>query len=580
TSLSVLPYLGAHRFGDTGYYVSPDGSGALTYFDVARVNNYNEYYKRIYGIDPTFDRMDEPDLAGENLSVGVYGIVDAEYMITSFIDQGEAGAYLKIGNPGVRNLPFYSIYYQYNYRSFYKLQISKSGTSYDMVVKDMQIGDVEQSIYFDTNTEFDAADEKKETAFTYVDVATKTRTLLLDKWSSTWNIDKKNLEKAAAVLNLRFMMGAETVSGGVLDELKVMTTFEDVREIYEDLEAAGLSDLALTLRGWTSDGYYWNATTKNKVESDFGGKSGLKKLNKWAEEKGISLSLDNNLLTIYGSPNGWSGATLRNSVVKYPNSFYMKYDSVSVSGRFINLGYWMSPKYFNDNLLKGSISRLESYKTNGVTLQQVGNMLYSDYNESNAMLRIQVANQYVDWLKQYKEAFDQVSVYYGYDYAVAVADSVMDMPMDRSSHIVLDESVPFMQIVYHGLVNYYAAPINNQDGAQYALLKAVEYGANISYEVTKAETKELQYTHYLDLFKAQYSLLKDEIIDAYRVAANAIQPFACENIVNHEQVDAYKEVFCTTYSGGAEVYVNYTDAAYTLPNGSVVPAMNYLVVNG
>ena len=580
TSLAVLPYLGAHRNGDTGYYVSPDGSGALTYFDVARVNNYNEYSKRIYGIDPTFDRMSEPDFAGENLSLGVYGMVDSEYMVTSFIDQGEVGAYLKIGNPGVRNLPFYSIYYQYNYRYFYKLQISKSGSNYDMVIADMQIGDVEQSLYFDSKPEFNAAESKKETAFTYVDVATKTRALLLDKWSNTWHVDKKTLEKAASVMNIRFMMGAETVSGGVLNELKVMTTFEDVREIYEDLEKAGLTDLALTLRGWTSGGYYWNSTTKNKVESDFGGKKGLQKLNKWAEEKGIELSLDNNLLTIYGSPNGWSGATLRNSVVKMPNTFYLGYESVSISGRFDYAGYWMSPEYFNDNLLKGSISRLKSYKTQGVTLHQLGDMLYTDYNEDNALLRIQAANKYVEWLKQYKEAFDQVSVYYGYDYAVSVADTVADIPMDRSSHIVLDQSVPFMQIVYHGLVNYYTAPINNQDSTQYALLKAIEYGANLSYEVTKAETKELQYTDYLELFKAQYSLLKDEIVEAYQMATAAIQPFACENIVNHEQVDTYKDVFCTTYSGGAKVYVNYTDAAYTLSDGSVVPAMNYLVVNG
>ncbi len=580
TSLAVLPYLGAHKNGDTGYYVSPDGSGALTYFDVARVNNYNEYSKRVYGIDPTFDRVTEPDFAGENLSVGAYGMVDEEYMITSFIDQGDVGASLKIANPGVRNLPFYSIYYQYNYRYFYKLQISKSGSNYDMVIADMQIGDVEQSMYFDAEPEFDASESKKETAFTYVDVAEKTRTLLLNKWSSVWGVDKKALEKAASVIDLRFMMGAETVSGGVLDELKVMTTFEDVREIYEDLEKAGLKDLALTLRGWTSDGYYWNSTTKNKVESDFGGKSGLIKLNKWAADKGIQISLDNNLLTIYGSPNGWSGATLRNSVVKLPNSFYLNYESVSISGRYNYAGYWMSPKYFNNELLKGSISRLESYKTQGVTLQQLGDMLYTDYNEENAMLRIQTAHKYVDWLKQYKNAFNRVSVYYGYDYAAAVADSVMDMPMDRSSHIVLDESVPFMQIVYHGLVNYYTAPINNQDSAQYALLKAVEYGANLSYEVTKAETKELQYTNYLELFKAQYSLLKDEIIDAYRMAAEAIQPFACERITNHEQVDAYKDVFCTTYSGGARVYVNYTDTDYTLTDGTVVPSMNYLVVNG
>lgn len=46
TSLSVLPYLGAHRSGQEGYFVTPDGTGALTRFDVARVSNYNEYSKR------------------------------------------------------------------------------------------------------------------------------------------------------------------------------------------------------------------------------------------------------------------------------------------------------------------------------------------------------------------------------------------------------------------------------------------------------------------------------------------------------------------------------------------------------
>lgn len=579
TSLSVLPYFEAHRNGDSGYYVTPDGSGALTYFNVPRVNNYVEYSKRVYGIDPTFDRLSEPDYAGENLSLGVYGIVNDEYMITSFIDSGETAAMLKIANPGVNNLPFYSIYYQFNYRYFYKLQISKSGTSYDMVVADMQIGDVVQTLYFDSNSEFEQNSDNNDTAYSYYDVATKTRTLLLDKWSSQWDIEKDSLEEAASAVNLRLFMGAETISGGVLDEMKVMTDFDDVREIYEDLAQKGASDLALTLLGWTEDGYFWNATTKNTVEGDFGGKSGLKKLNTWAQAQGIKLSLDNNLLVIYGSPNSWSGATLRNSVVRLPSSFYLDHQSTTISGRFYSDGYWMSPAYFKKNLLKSSISRLESYKTNSVTLQQLGDMLYSDYNEEHALLRLQTANYYVDWLKQYKDSFEDVSVYYGFDYAVAVADNVMDMPMECSSHILLDKAIPFMQIVYHDLVNYYTAPINNQDNAQYALLKAVEYGANISYEVTQADTNELQYTNYLSLFKAKYSLLKEEICDAYCVAEEAIKPFACEQIVAHSQVDAYKSVFCTEYSGGGKVYVNYTDTDYILSDGSVVGSMDYLVVN-
>lgn len=579
TSLAVLPYFGAHRQGDSGYFVSPDGSGALTYFDVPRVNNYVEYSKRVYGNDITFDILSEPEFAVENLSLGAYGIVDDDYMITSFINCGESAAMLNIGNPGVRNLPFYSIYYQFNYRYFYKQQISKSGTVYNMVVKDMQIGDVEQYLYFDFDADFESKDDRGETAFTYFDVAIKTRELLVDKWSSMWGIDKKALTKAANPVNIRFFMGAETISGGVLDEMKVMTDFNEVKKIVSALEKKGVTDLDLTLLGWTNGGYFWNATSDNEVDSSFGGEDGLKELNKWAADKGLALSLDNNLLAIYGSPDGWNGASLRNSVVRMANSFYLDHQSTSISGRFEFDGYWMSPKYFEENLLKDSISNLKEYGTGNVTLQQVGDVLYTDYNEENALLRVQALARYVKWMKQYQEKFDHVSVYYGFDYAAAVADKVMDIPMDRSPHIILDETVPFMQIVYHGLVNYYTAPINNQDSPMYALLKAVEYGANISYEVTDAETNELQYTNYLSLFKAQYSLLEDEICQAYRMAEEAIRPFACEQITGHTQVEKYQDVFCTEYSGGGKVYVNYTNTDYTLADGSVVGAMNYLVVN-
>ena len=118
TSLSVLPYLGAHRSGQEGYFVTPDGTGALTRFDVARVSNYNEYSKKVYGQDLTFDASDTPDYNNLLLTIGAYGIVEnrkedasninrvSNSMLTSFIQSGDSNAELKISNPGIRNLPF------------------------------------------------------------------------------------------------------------------------------------------------------------------------------------------------------------------------------------------------------------------------------------------------------------------------------------------------------------------------------------------------------------------------------------------------------------------------------------------
>lgn len=573
-ALSVLPYLGAHRDGDTGYFVSPDGSGALTYFDVARVSNYNEYSKKIYGIDATFDLLESPDYSNEKLTMGVYGIVDDEYMLTSFIDTGETNAELKIGNPGVKNLPFYSIYFEFTYRYFYRMQMTKGGTQFDMVIKDQQIGDAVQHIYFDSKPGFEQT-ESETTAFTYVDTALKTRDLLLKKWKDQWGIEKAALTEGEAPMNIRFFMGAETVSGGVLNQMKVLTNFNDVKDIGNELEEAGVTDLRLTLLGWTSHGYYWNATKKNTVDSDLGGKKGLRSLNDWASERKLTLALDNNLLYIYGNPS--NGATLRSSVVKKPNTFYLYYYINSSFGRLYYLGYYMSPCYFNNKLIDKQISRLQSYGTSEVVLQQVGDTLYTDYNEKNALTRSQAQKMYVEWIKKYKENFDHVSVYYGNDYAVAFADTLDDIPIEKSSRIIFDEQIPFVQIVYHGLVEYYTEPINRQDRPGYALLKAIEYGANISYEVTKNEIDQLMYTDYVFLYKGQFKLLKDEIVSSYKAVCEAVKPFSTQSIVDHYRLAPFTEVYCTEYSGGAKVYVNYTDAPYTLPDGKTVDAMSYLV---
>ena len=51
----------------------------------------------------------------------------------------------------------------------------------------------------------------------------------------------------APVLNLKMFMGAKNVTGGVLNQVKVMTDFEDVQNIYNDLSESGASDLRLSL---------------------------------------------------------------------------------------------------------------------------------------------------------------------------------------------------------------------------------------------------------------------------------------------------------------------------------------------
>ena len=136
SSIAILPYLFAHRTGEAGYFVVPDGSGAITDFDATRVSNASEYAKRIYGWDYTIDSVtdaeSQPRYNNHTVLVGAYGIIEnlndsavsvnkyANSMITGFVEQGDANAYLRISNPGVRNVPFYAVYIQYTYREYFQ----------------------------------------------------------------------------------------------------------------------------------------------------------------------------------------------------------------------------------------------------------------------------------------------------------------------------------------------------------------------------------------------------------------------------------------------------------------------------
>ena len=47
-------------------------------------------------------------------------------------------------------------------------------------------------------------------------------------------------------------------------------------------------------------------------------------------------------------------------------------------------------------------------------------------------------------------------------------------------------------------------------------------------------------------------------------------------MIDHEKLT--NEVSCTVYADGTRVYVNYSFADYTAPDGTLVPARNYKAV--
>lgn len=570
-SLAPLPYFLAARDGEEGYYVLPDGSGALTYFDVPRLTSFSIYDKRVYGYDAPFDNLDSPNYAYRSLTMPATGKVQGHSMISMFATDSEAGSAITMVNPGKNNVPLYGLAFKFHYRQVYSMTMSKNGEVFDQYEEEIGIGDACVNYYFDNRSE-------AEEEFTYVDLAVRVREKLQESWIDDFGVENKSSGEDGAIVNLKVFLGAENSTGGLIDTFEVLTSFEQVKEIYETLRGVGVDQIRISLLGWQSDGYFGNICDKFPAESALGGDEDLKKLLAWAGENNIEMALEYNSLLMYGSPT--SGITLREAVVKSPATTYQEFNLTFPSGvwRSWDPFYYMSPLFYEREMLDDDIARLKEYGLNSLDVLTVGTELFSDYNKANALTRQQSMHHYVNWMKKYKENFDNVSVYYGPDYAVALADRVLDIPTTTSSLQILDEQVPFLQIVYHGLVDYYASPLNRADNEQTEFLRAIEYGAMLSYELTYNSTEEMKYTLYNTLFRSKYDLLADGIAEQYAQSSELLKNIKNAVITGHYRVADDVEVFCTEYSNGTKVYVNYESAAYTVEDGITVDALSFVYI--
>lgn len=569
-SLTVLPYFLSTRSGDEGYYVLPDGCGGLTYFDQPRLTSFSIYEKKLYGYDVTFDKQLSPDYVNMSLSMPVAGRIINGDMVSMYSVEGEAGTALVMVNPGKNSIPFYGLAYKFHLRQIYTMTMSKSGSTFYQYEDEFGIGDATVRYYFN---------HKTDGAFTYVDLAEEARGKLLKEWAEDFGVTEKASKSDGAIMTVKVFLAAENRTGGVVDSYKVLTTFNQVKEIYEELKNQGVDEMRISLLGWQNGGYYGNICDKFPADSGLGGNSDLEKLIAWADENNIELSLDYNPLLMYGEPS--NGVSLRSAAVKEPGTIYLNFNMATSAGVYRNLSnfYIMSPLYYEKEFLNDDIEELKDLNVGSVELQNLGNQLFTDYNKSNALTRQQTMHHFNSWLNTFSNNFKNVSVYYGNDYAAAIADRIIDIPTTSSSLQLIDEAVPFIQIVYHGIIDYYCEPINRSDNEDVSYLKAVEYGAMLSYELTYNSTEELKYTYYDKLFKSQYSLLSSDIGEKYGEVKDYLKSVKDATITNHYKLEADKSVYCTEFSNGIKVYVNYETSAYSSETlGITVAAQNFTIV--
>ena len=161
-------------------------------------------------------------------------------------------------------------------------------------------------------------------------------------------------------------------------------------------------------------------------------------------------------------------------------------------------------------------------------------------------------------------------------YAIQFVDTALSMPTTSSNNYIINESIPFLQIVLSGCVDYTVPSVNGTGSAEDNVLKAVETGSMLYFdwifapddEVAKMKGKEpaaqfsKNYENWIELAGKSFTEQK-----------NKLEKISSGAIVSHSKIA--ENVYRTDWENGS-VIVNYSSEDVTI-NGITVEAKNFAV---
>ena len=149
------------------------------------------------------------------------------------------------------------------------------------------------------------------------------------------------------------------------------------------------------------------------------------------------------------------------------------------------------------------------------------------------------------------------------------------MPLYHDRTRFITDSVPFLQIVLRGYVDYYSTYLNFSTNQSIDVLKCIEYGSNPAYLISYEPSHLLSNTLSNYLYATHFASNKENIINQTTMITEALSGVVGETITAREVLAL--GVVKVTYSNGTSIYVNYTDSIQKV-DGLEILAQNYKVV--
>lgn len=564
-SVYIAPFLGAVRENKKyGYIFMPEGSGALIRFSKSSLSS-NIFEKRIYGKDYSIENLREiSDLKASRpndflreeptIYMPIFGIVHGVNQNAIFGRVVEGDEYSSIvAYPSGSITPFNWASVKFIYRQKYLQPTSRSGSGIQVPQKKKNQFDAKLQIYFLNGNDAN-----------YIGMAKLYRNMLIDE-----GVLSKKSKAGNIPLSLDFV--ASELEKKVLG-FKVLstTTYKYIEDVINLFKEKGIENLYVLIEGWQEKGRSGNKISKLSFEESIGGKEELLRLYENYNNEKTKIVLVDNVTKVTDKQiniKKEAGTNLSQSLI---------YEDKNNKDLWFYRSYYTNIKLASKYLTEKA-SKLSELGIKNFAIKEYGIKLYGDLLVDKELYRDQAKELVKETIEKISKDMNLV-FFNANSYLWKYADAIVNIPMNNSQYLFETDTVPFLQIVLSGYIDYFVPFMNDGFFSKLDILKSIDFGAYPNFILTEIDNYYLFKTPLWYYPSTKFEDWKNSILDIYSQINEALKHVRGYSIDDRKVLAP--GIVLVSYENGIKFLINYTKEAYVYENVEVGPESWILINEG
>lgn len=546
-SLYFVPFLGCvNQDEKSGYMFIPDGSGALIRYSKS-ASYLSPYEQKVYGLDYGIDtstnnndimskRPNDFFVEMPQISYPVFGMVHGANQNAFFAEIVSGMDYALIqAYPAGFTTDFNWVTARFDYRQKYVMPTGQEGQGVEspQAKANSMLPEIRYTFLTGENAN-------------YSGMAREYRNRLIERQILK---EERIDSQMPMLLNI---VGADVKDGFLANELTTLTTAEQADKMLSSISDLGIDNVSVVYSGWKKGGVNGGKYGASGIEKRLGTVSDFQNLKASVSKKGGRFYLNINPVTANEAqvkPANKAATTLGKEFEKIVRDN----DTALFTTKYL-----VRPT----NAADYASELLKKYDFD-FSFEEIGSKLYADYSRDKNLSRSQT--------KQIFQKVAQLSKKSAYfrpnDYMWKNTAEYFDIPMVNSQYLYETDTVPFLQMLLKGSIDYYAPYANLSFYNKDSILKMIEYAAYPSFMLMAEDNDSLSNTGLEDYFSLHYDSWGDVIGDMYGQISLALTSVEGASMAEHRVLS--KGVVLTRYSNGVNIVINYNSEKEITDYGTV-----------